>query len=112
MAVMMLGGAGPAKADPMVFTFEGTGTGDLSGRSFTDAAFTIRVMADTAGVFLQAPGLYVTADSPATIEIAGFGSGAFLTPKTVFDDQIANPVLGLHDARTSPPMPIPALLKR
>jgi hypothetical protein len=59
-------GAMPASASPITYTFEGTNTGELGGVGYSDADFTITVLADSS-----APSLAVS----TSFTIAGVGSG-------------------------------------
>ncbi|HLJ94788.1 MAG TPA: hypothetical protein VKU02_16490 [Gemmataceae bacterium] len=85
--VLILSGARQARAATISFTFEGKGTGDLSGRSFTETDFTIRGVSDTDAVLFIQRGIFNTPLSTAAIEIAGVGMGTFLTPKSLFINQ-------------------------
>jgi hypothetical protein len=91
------GGGGQARADLISFTFEGTGTGNISGQPFTDSAFVIRGQYDTAEVVFVAPGLFHVPLSSVTIEIAAVGTGTFLNETSLFDNQQGPATLGFND---------------
>jgi len=66
--------AAPAGASPIMYTFEGTNTGELAGVGYVGADFTIVVIADSSN-----PALPLS----ASFNIAGVGSGT-LTGYTLF----------------------------
>ena len=89
----------PAMAAPILFTFEGTGSGNLGSQPFEGVHFTITVLADTSGNALIYSNVLGTAPSPATFAIAGVGSGDFTNPLRVFDNPGPGyPQVGLAEA--------------
>jgi hypothetical protein len=64
-------------ADPVTYTFSGTGSGDVGGAAFNNAPFTIAVSADTASIVNPAPGVYFLNDMASTIAIGGFSLATF-----------------------------------
>jgi hypothetical protein len=91
VALFLLAFASPTKADPILYTFSGHGTGTIGVQSFNNAAFTINVLSDTASVI--STGTYGgrpmwSAESlSTTFTIAGIGSGTFTLGTRVFDTQ-------------------------
>ena len=69
-ACMLLAIALPAAATPATYTFSGTGTGDVNGTGFTNAAFTITLTGDTTAI-TGGPSIFQLTTA-ATIAIAGF----------------------------------------
>lgn len=91
-AVAGLSGPG-AYALPVTYQFSGTANGDVSGVTFGNAAFTIRVVTDTDGIFELSPGIFRVESFASSIDLAGFGLGQFITPHAVFVNQDV-PALG------------------
>jgi hypothetical protein len=58
------------QADPILFTFSGTGSGNLGGTPFADTPFSIQLYGDT----INAPRI---PDSASTFDIGQVGSGLF-----------------------------------
>ena len=79
-------GVPPAEAAPITFTFAGTGSGDVDGTPFSQAAFVITANANTANI-VQGGGLFNLDSNSATIRITGIGTGTFLIATRVFDSQ-------------------------
>jgi hypothetical protein len=96
--VLACNGPGPAWAGSILFSFKGTGSGDVeragSDTPFNQSPFSIQVFANTGAVMEPLPGVFATTGSVAHIDIAGIGSGE-LDAKTVFDNQ-NNQTLGLN----------------
>ena len=86
-------GLGAVHAEPITYTFDGTGTGDLDGVGFTDAAFTITVNAETMNIMSCDVGVFSVDSDTVDISISGFPTASFLTPKRVFDNNAVS-VLG------------------
>ena len=82
-----------AQATPITFSFTGVGSGNLDTTSFTDAAFEVLISADTDDMYYKESGFPWIADLPfidglsATIDISGIGTGTFVSPLYVFDNQ-------------------------
>ena len=91
-------------ADPVTYTFSGTGSGDVDGVLFNDAAFEIAVSADTALIENPFPGVYFVNDIASTIAIQGFSLATFtgVDGNSVFVQQ-GTETLGF--ALGSPPAP-------
>ena len=51
-------------ADPVTYTFSGTGSGDVGGVLFNNEAFSIAVSADTASIVNPVAGVYFVNDIP------------------------------------------------
>lgn len=83
IGVLSLLGVVQTKADPITYSFTGTGTGTFGGMAFTNASFTISVYADTTNVQVSG-GLYVMAGTTSAIGVTGIGLGIFTNPKQVF----------------------------
>jgi len=86
-------GSGAVHAEPITYTFDATGTGDLDGVAFTDAAFTITVNAETMNIMSCDVGVFSVDSDTVDISISGFPTASFLTPKRVFDNNVVS-VLG------------------
>ncbi len=96
LVVLCFSSASVANANPITFTFQGTGSGTLGNQSFTGSAFSVTLTTDTSTV-MQSGGIYSTPISPTTFNIAGIGSGAFVTPVFVFNNTSVS-VVGLERA--------------
>jgi hypothetical protein len=77
------------RAASIVYTFSGIGSGSIGGSDFTDAAFTIQVLADTTGVHLTTGSFPVLAveDISSTLAIQGFQTATFTEGERVFVSQ-------------------------
>ncbi len=84
--VLLLAGATAAKADTMQYTFQGIGTGTLGSTSFTEASFTITVLADRQ-LITAGGGIFSVNSTLATISIAGFSVTTFVTATRVFSNE-------------------------
>jgi hypothetical protein len=77
-----------AKAQNIAYTFDGTGSGNVDGNAFADAAFTITLYADT-GSIVSCGGDVVSVDSlSADIAISGFDDLLFSDPTRIFDNNL------------------------
>src|SRR5215472_14420117 len=94
---VMFCGLGAVHAEPITYTFEATGTGDLDGVGFTDAAFTITVIAETMNIVSCEAGVFSVDSAAVDISISGFPTASILTPTRVFDNNNAF-VLGFAGA--------------
>jgi hypothetical protein len=111
-AILCFGSALVARAAPITFTFQGTGTGAIGTSNFSNAAFIITAEGDTSVVthYVQicGPRGCVTTNtyqmdplSVTTINIGGIGSATFITATRVFvtngdpSEPEVNPALGL-----------------
>ena len=94
VTLLLLAGASLANAVEINYVFQGTGTGDLGGVQFTNAAFTMTVTGDTASVQDEGGGLFVSQASSTVIDIQGFNEATFTIPTQMFDNQPGS-VLGL-----------------
>ena len=92
----LLGLIGPGQAAMITYTFNGTGTGNLNGKNFTNASYHVTILGDTSNIFLFVPGVPAIVNLPATIEISGQGSAAFSNPVYVFNNQPST-VVGFGD---------------
>jgi hypothetical protein len=81
---LTIGFALPARPDPITYILSGTATGTVGATPFTNAAFTIRVFADTKDVTHPTPEVYFLEDITSTLEIAGFPFAAFTLPEHMF----------------------------
>jgi len=79
---ILIAAASQATAVPIMYLYEGTGSGTLNGTSFFDASFAITALADTTGVALWPGGGNVVQNthSSAGINITGLGAFTILTP--------------------------------
>ena len=73
----------PALAAPITYTVTAIGTGSLGGSSFTNAAVTVTLTGDTAGV-THPFGSTFNNFGPATVNVAGIGTGTFTNSMIVF----------------------------
>jgi len=79
--------AGNAPAGPIVFTYTGTGSGEIGTTPFTNQSFTITAVGDTANCFSWTSGSNVGYETPydsASISIGSLGTYAFITPTDTF----------------------------
>ena len=83
---VMFCGLGAVHAEPITYTFEATGTGDLGGVGFTDASFTITVIAETMNIMSCDPGVFSVDSDTVDISISGFPTASILTLVRVFDN--------------------------
>lgn len=96
MVLALLFTAAPqAVAAPIVYTFKGTGTGNVDSTRFSDVAFKIDLFGDTNGVSFGRTDPYSSYvyrnTGPATIFISGIGSGEFLpAPDAYYGIEIFN----------------------
>src|ERR1035441_4641697 len=78
LASVLLLGATLLSAEPITYTFSGTGTGAIGTSNFTDASFVVTINSDTTNVgyvpFLGTTGIL---GLPATIDISGVGTEIF-----------------------------------
>ena len=70
------------QAEPILYTFSGTGTGTFDEQGFTNASFTIGVFADTTNVE-SSTCQYSVAGTKSAISVNGVGLGFFTTTKKV-----------------------------
>jgi len=85
-AALVLLSAGLLYADPITYTFTGSGTGSLGATNFTNASFTVTLTSDTSNVAVQPvlgsiPGII---GLPADIDIAGIGTENFTGTAFIF----------------------------
>jgi hypothetical protein len=80
----------PALAAPITYTVTAIGTGSLGGSSFTNAAVTVTLTGDTAGV-THPFGSTFNNFGPATVNVAGIGTGTFTNSMIVFCSQTGGP---------------------
>ena len=82
-AIGILGLASPSQAAPITYTVTSIASGTLGGNAFTNAAVTVTLVGDTAGVFQpfpdDLPELFVSPGT-ATVTIAGFPTATFNHP--------------------------------
>lgn len=71
-----------AWAVPITYILSGTGTGSVGATPFADAAFTIRVFADTGSIAQSSPLFQVEAIS-STVDVTGFPSAVFTVDERV-----------------------------
>ena len=82
-----------AEAASVTYTFTGVGSGTVDAASFTDAAFAIRVVADTDQIIQFMDGrfrIFSVEDLSSSIEIVGIGSGEFDREERVFVNQTSS----------------------
>ena len=77
-------------AAPITITYSSTASGTLAGNPFTDAAFTITALADTANRQTLAPGLFFYVNDSTQIAIAGVGTFGFTSPTASFVNSNVN----------------------
>ena len=79
----ILGLASPSQAAPITYTITSIASGTLGGNAFTNAAMTVTLVGDTAGVIqplpVDLPELFVNPGT-ATVTIAGLGTATFNDP--------------------------------
>jgi hypothetical protein len=97
VSAVLFGGLGAVHAGPITYTFEATGTGDLDGVGFTDAAFTITAIAETMDIVSCEVGVFSVDSAAVDISISGFPTASILTPTRVFDNNNVS-VLGFARA--------------
>jgi hypothetical protein len=79
-----------AHAAAISYTFDGFASGSVDSAAFTDSPFSITLRTDTAQVthpFPTLPFIFATGPAETTIDIAGIGSGAFLSGLSVYVHQ-------------------------
>lgn len=74
-------------AAPITFSFTGAGSGNLGATVFADTAFEVLIPADTDDVVLHSPDIPAIDGVNGTIYLAGIGTGSFVEPLYVFDNQ-------------------------
>ena len=84
LIILLIAFVGPAKADPVSYTFSAIGSGSLGSDSFSDQTFTITSTADTADITESTgPGvvvIYVVPDTATTVTVDGLGTATFTIP--------------------------------
>jgi PEP-CTERM motif len=80
-----------ARAAPIIYTEQGTGSGSLGGTSFTNAFIMIVVTGDSAAAFttIGSPGLFENIGT-ATVAVTGLGSATFTNQMVAFDSQLVD----------------------
>lgn len=73
-AMLFAGVFTAAEAVPITYTLQSTFTGSVGATSFTDAAFTWTITADTSMLVPYAPGVGAMPALTSTIDITGFGT--------------------------------------
>lgn len=89
MSFLCVAGLERMEAEPIIYTFSGIGSGTLGTESFSDAAFTVTVSADTANI-VTSPllfGLSHVPASSATVFVNGLGTVPIITQLGVADSQ-------------------------
>jgi len=86
VSAVLFCGLGAVRAGTNTYTFDGTGSGDLGGVGFTNAAFTITVVAETMNIVNCSGGTFSLDSTTASIAISGFPTVSILTPTRVFDN--------------------------
>lgn len=71
-------------AAPITIIYSSTASGTLDGNPFTNAAFTITAVADTANRQTLAPGLFFYVNNSAQIAITGVGTFSLTSPTSSF----------------------------
>jgi hypothetical protein len=82
---MLVCGLGGAQAESIRFTFDGTGSGTLDGSAFSDEAFTITLIAETADVVSCGSDVLSVDSLYAYIFIPDFEVATFSISTRVFD---------------------------
>lgn len=90
LAVGLLAGPVIANAASIAYTWSGTGSGRLGDVGFSDAQFTLSMVADTGTVFDPGSGVLRNPAVTASVNIAGIGSAAL--SNAIF--AVYNPILG------------------
>ena len=86
-----------AVADQITFTHTGVGSGSIGAIDFTDAAFTITAIGDTANREQPASDVYSINHDSAVIDITGVGVFTFITGTRTFVNQ-SSPIVGFSRA--------------
>jgi hypothetical protein len=73
-----------ASAVLITFTHEGTGSGRIGASEFPETHFTITATGDTASRVVNEPQTYSIQHTTASIDIAGVGIFAFISPTRTF----------------------------
>jgi hypothetical protein len=113
MAILLLGVAGPAQADPITYTQSGIATGTIGGTTFADALVTWTMHSDTDNVVPNSEfedggevipaGLYfINVSSLTTVDIAGIGTALVTDRSAVYGFPI--PVDINDDGTIDPPL--------
>jgi hypothetical protein len=90
------------EAEPINYSFAGTGSGSMSGTPFSDASFVVSIGADTNSVTYQPTlGALGILDLSGTIDISGLGTASFTDPLFIFD--CVNPCNGFFGFGDSNP---------
>lgn len=79
-------------AAPITFSFAGVGSGNLGATVFADTAFEVLIPADTDDVVFDGVYVYAIDGLSGTIHLAGIGTGSFVAPLYVFDNQSSEAV--------------------
>jgi hypothetical protein len=87
LMLLPLASEGATTAVPIVFIFDGTGTGSIGGTSFTNSNFAIVVTANTQNAFTEGITRLILA-SAVTVEIDGFTAATFSVPLRLFSNSI------------------------
>jgi hypothetical protein len=95
----------PARATPITYTEQLTGTGTIGGSTFTNALVTINLFGDTSTVS-GSPGSFERDFGTATVTVFGFGTATFTDPQLwAFDNPFggsgSTPVAGISDITAS-----------
>ena len=87
--VICIVGINPIQAVPIIFSFKGVGSGNLDTTSFANAAFEVLIPADTDDVEPSqwTPDTFHIVNLSGTIDISGVGTGSFIEPLYIFDNQ-------------------------
>ena len=76
-----------ASADPIVYTIEAVGSGDLGPNPFTETHFTLTGTVDTSQITSPFPRIFVISNSTATISVTDIGIASFTIPTMNFVNQ-------------------------
>jgi len=96
-------------AEPILFTFSGTGGGSAGGTSFANAPFSIQFFGDTTGVTPTGTGSFSIQDSVSTLYVEGIGAGSFAVDMRMFALQSGTVGFGVEGGNTLLVLTGPAL---
>ena len=88
------------KANLIIYTYQGVGSGSIGGISFTDASFTVTAQGDTSARVTIAPGFSIQ-NTSASITIDALGTFNFITATQFFVNHTSinsNPSVGFSIA--------------
>jgi hypothetical protein len=84
---LLLVGAGPSEASPVVYVATFAADGELGATSFVDSLVTLTFVGDTANIFEPIATVFANTAGTATVEVAGVGTATFTGTVGVFSNQ-------------------------